>query len=78
MEKYLFEVESHYIRKVIDDFDEDNRILEEDKIFLSKFITYALVNVYLEWIKDNMKSDYKIVINKISKFLAGDFAKFLQ
>ncbi len=48
MEKYLFEVESHYIRKVIDDFDEDNRILEEDKIFLSKFITYALVNVYLE------------------------------
>ncbi len=78
MEKYLFEVESHYIRKVIDDFDEDNRILEEDKIFLSKFITYALVNVYLEWIKDNMKSDYKIVINKISKLLAGNFAKFLQ
>lgn len=77
LEKYLFEVESHYIRFVIDDFDKDNRIPEDDKIFLSKFISYALVNLYLEWIKDNMKSDYKILINKTEKLLAGDFAKFL-
>lgn len=76
IEKCLYKVQKHFISIVIDDFDKENKIQEDNRDFISSFISYAIVGMCLQWIRDGMKEDYLVLISKSAKLLNGNIEKF--
>ena len=68
---YLYKLVYPLIYDVINDKAKDKVVREEDKIFIANFYKYALVSEVLEWIKNDMKEDPQIIVNKTNILLRG-------
>ena len=68
---YLYKLVYPLIYRVVDEKASKYVVTEQDKKFIADFYKYALVNVVLEWIKNDMKDDYKIIVEKVSVLLKG-------
>ena len=77
LEQYLYKVLEHYMASVVADIDRERRISEEDRKFICRFLSYAIVGVILDWINTGMKGDPHALTEKIFKILNGDIQKFL-
>ena len=71
MINYLYKLVYPLIYRVVDEKASKYVVTEQDKKFIADFYKYALVNVVLEWIKNDMKDDYKIIVEKVSVLLKG-------
>lgn len=78
LERYLYEVQCHYLSIVISELDTEKKLLQKDRHFIESFFAYAIVGVILDWIRKGMKEDYKEIVSRIAKLTAGDISKFMQ
>lgn len=51
---------------------------EEQKTFIAKFLTYAIISVSLEWIARGMKEDPAKVADQVNIIIKGDLHKALK
>lgn len=77
IERYLYQIQIHYLELVIRDLDQDRILSVDDKKFIESFIAYAIVGNVLEWIRNGMKADYHLIITRISKITSGDIVKYM-
>ena len=69
MENFLFKLTYDLIRGVVDEQSQGVEITEEDKTFIAEFYKYSFVGILLDWIKQGMSTDYRIIAEKISCLL---------
>lgn len=78
VENYLFKVTYKLMEDVVDEQAEDKSIRDEDKAYIANFYKYGLVGLALEWIKDGMKEDPKIIVDKLSLVVQGNLKEAID
>ena len=76
--RYLYRVTYQLLYNVLEEKAEGMVVREEDKAFIANFYKYALVSEVLEWIKNDMKEDPQVIVNKISILLKGTIDQALN
>ena len=78
IENYLFRLTYDLIRGVVDEKSAGMPISEEDKTFIAEFYKYGFVGVMLDWLKQGMKTDYHLIVEKTSVTLKGNVTQSIQ
>lgn len=78
MENFLFKLTYDLIRGVVDEQSQGVEITEEDKTFIAEFYKYSFVGILLDWIKQGMSTDYRIIAEKISTTMHGNVSNSIQ
>ena len=74
----LFKLNYGLIRGVVDEQSQGVEITEEDKTFIAEFYKYSFVGILLDWIKQGMNADYRIIAEKISTTMHGNVSNSIQ
>ena len=59
------------IYEEIDKISQKENIEEQEKIFITDFYKYAFVAIVLDWIKNDMQEDPKMIVDKVSNLVTG-------
>ena len=78
IENYLFKLTFKLLEDVVEEQAKGMSIRKEDKLFIANFYKYAFVGLMLEWIKDGMKTDPKLIVDKLSIAIQGDVKGALE
>lgn len=78
MERFLFHLTYGLIRGVVDEKSQGVDISEEDKAFIAEFYKYSFVGVMLDWIRQGMTADYRILASKISTTMLGNVSNSIR
>ncbi|MGL4484466.1 MAG: TetR-like C-terminal domain-containing protein, partial [Anaerovoracaceae bacterium] len=76
-ERKLYDAMRYYLGIVIEELDVDKKLKDQEKTFVEDFFAYAIVGIILAWIKNGMKEDHTIIVERIQKLVAGDALKFI-
>lgn len=71
IENYLREPVYVLTYGVVNEEAKTMSVSEEDKQFIALFYQYALIGIVLDWVKNDMKTDYKLHLAKIETILNG-------
>lgn len=71
IENYLYKLTYGLIIDVVEEKAAGASISETDKKFIADFYKYSFVGIMLDWIKQGMKADYQIIVEKISVTVKG-------
>ena len=55
----------------IDKISQKENIEEQEKIFITDFYKYAFVAIVLDWVKNDMQEDPKVIVDKVSDLVTG-------
>ncbi len=66
VENYLYKLTFKLLEDVVEEQAVGMSINKEDKYFIANFYKYGFVGLMLEWIKNDMKQDPKIIVDKLS------------
>jgi hypothetical protein len=75
---YLFSVINDLLMGVINEISSDMSIKIEDKKFMADFYTHAFAGLVIQWMKDGMKEDPKVLIEKLKELIEGNFVIALK
>ena len=78
IENYLFKLTFKLLEDVVEEQAKDMSIRKEDKFFIANFYKYAFVGLMLEWIKNDMKVDPKLIVDKLSIAIQGNIKSALE
>jgi probable dihydroxyacetone kinase regulator len=78
LDMYLYSVTNELLMGVINEISCNMQIEEEDKRFIANFYALAFIGLVIQWMKDEMKEDPKLIIGKLSELIEGNFIKALQ
>ena len=78
IENYLFKVTFKLLEDVVEEQAKDMSVLKEYKYFIANFYKNAFVGLMLEWIKDDMKKDPKLIVDKLSLMIQGNIKEALN
>ena len=78
IENYLFRLTYQLIMGVVEEKSVGVNITQEDKTFISEFYKYGFVGIMLDWIKQGMKADYHVIVEKMSTALKGNITNSIQ
>lgn len=78
VERYLYQVTYQLLLDVVNEEAGDLPIREADKDFIAHFYKYAFVGVMLDWIRDDMKANPNIIVEKLSLLMHGNFSRALE
>ena len=80
VEKYLKPLVDHLIMGVIEEQSGGMRVRDEDKEFIARVYSYIFIGLMLDWIKDDMKEDPALIVNRLALLirdsLAGALSRF--
>ncbi|MDE7341073.1 MAG: TetR family transcriptional regulator C-terminal domain-containing protein [Lachnospiraceae bacterium] len=71
IENYLYKLTYGLIIDVVEEKAAGIQIAEVDKKFIADFYKYSFVGIMLDWIKQGMKADYQIIVEKMSITVKG-------
>ncbi|MBO5994814.1 MAG: TetR family transcriptional regulator C-terminal domain-containing protein [Firmicutes bacterium] len=74
VERYIYRTTEALFISVVEEFDHDNILSDEDKAFIASYYRYAFLGITLNWIEDDMQEDPKDIIEKLSILVKGDLA----
>ncbi|NBK97305.1 MAG: TetR family transcriptional regulator [Erysipelotrichia bacterium] len=77
LEKYLYDVVSDVLLKIIHYEVKDKKISEQTCKILCDFFKYALVGMFLEWIREGMKEKVEDILYKIELVFDGSIEHIL-
>lgn len=77
LETFLYKVVYELLINVVEELPVNEQVQYADKKFIADFYKYGFVGLMLEWIKDGMKEDPRILIAKLEKLISGDIEKAL-
>ena len=77
---YLFSVINGLLMGVINEISSDMIIkIEDNKKFMADFYTHAFAGLVIQWMKDGMKEDPKVLIEeKLKELIEGNFVIALK
>ena len=78
LEEFLYSVSYELIIGVVNELSNNMRINEEDKKFIANFYALAFVGLVVQWIKNGMKENPEVIIEKLSELIDGNFIKALK
>lgn len=78
VENYLYKLTFKLLEDVVEEQAKDMSVLKEDKYFIANFYKYGFVGLMLEWIKDDMKEDPKLIVDKLSLMIQGNIKESLN
>lgn len=78
LDMYLFSVINGLLMGVINEISSDMSIKIEDKKFMADFYTHAFAGLVIQWMKDGMKEDPKVLIEKLKELIEGNFVIALK
>lgn len=78
IENYLFGLTRNLIENVVEEKSVGREISLEDKLFIAGFYKYSFVGIMLDWIKQGMKEEPQILVEKISLTVRGNIANSVR
>lgn len=78
IENYLFKLTYDLIMGVVKEKSAGKNISQEDKVFIAEFYKYGFVGVMLDWIKQGMKADYHVIVDKMCTVLKGTITQSIE
>lgn len=78
LDMYLYSVTNDLLLGVVNEVASGMMVREEDRKFIANFYTLAFTGLVIQWMKDGMKESPKIIIEKLSELIEGNFIKALQ
>lgn len=78
IENYLFRLTYDLIMGVVEEKSAGVNIAQEDKTFIAEFYKYGFVGVMLDWVRQGMKADYHVIVEKMSITLNGNIMRSIQ
>lgn len=73
-ESYLNTLTYGLLERVVEEQAEGMDISSEDKAFIIRLYTYSFVGVMLDWVKNGMKEDPELLVERMSMTLHGSIA----
>ena len=78
MERFLYQLTYGLIRGVVEEQSRGTAVSEEDKSFIAEFYKYSFVGVMLDWIRQGMTADPRVLTGKISAAMRGSIANAIR
>lgn len=78
IESYLFGLTCGLIENVVEEKSVGKNILPEDKLFIAEFYKYSFVGIMLDWVKQGMKEEPQLLVDKISITLQGNISNSVK
>lgn len=78
VEKYLKPLTDNLIMGVIDEQAAQIPVREEDKEFIARVYSYVFIGIMLDWIKDDMKSEPRLIVDKLALLIKDSLADALS
>ncbi len=78
VEKYLKPLTDNLIMGVIDEQSDGITVREEDKKFIARVYSYIFIGIMLDWIKDGMKADPRLMVDKLSILIKDSVSNALS
>ena len=78
MERFLYQLTYGLIRGVVEEQSRGTAISEEDESFIAEFYKYSFVGVMLDWIRQGMTADPRVLTGKISAAMRGSIANAIR
>ncbi len=78
LDMYLFSVINDLLMGVINEISSNMNVKAEDKNFIANFYTHAFAGLVIQWMKDGMREDPKILIEKLRELIEGNFIRALR
>ncbi|MEG0924059.1 MAG: TetR/AcrR family transcriptional regulator C-terminal domain-containing protein [Anaerovoracaceae bacterium] len=78
VETYLYKLIYDLMIGVVEEKSENMSVRDEDKKFIADFYKYALVGLLLDWIKDGMKEDPKVLTDRLVLLVHGNVTEALE
>ena len=78
VEKYVTPLTDNLIMGVIEEESVGMTVREEDKEFIARVYSYVFIGVMLDWIKDDMKADPKLIVDKLAILMKDSLADALR
>ena len=78
MERFLYQLTYGLIRGVVEEQSRGTAVSEEDKSFIAEFYKYSFVGVMLDWIRQGMTADPRVLTEKISAAMRGSIANAIR
>lgn len=78
LEKYIYDIIYDYIYAIVEEEATGMNVKKEDKHFISHFYSVALIAIILEWFRTGMKDDPKVIVDKLSTLVQGNFILALK
>ena len=78
IENYLFALTCDLLMGVVTEKSKDILITEEQKIFIADLYKYSFVGIMLDWIRDDMRADPKVIVNRLGVMLHGSIRAALE
>lgn len=78
LDMYLYAVANEMLMSVINEISCNMKVKEEDKKFIANFYTLAFTGLIIQWMINGMEENPKLIIEKLSELMEGNFIKALQ
>ena len=78
VEKYLVPLTDQLIMGVIAERSAGMTVREEDKQFIAQVHSYSFVGLMLDWIKDDMRAEPELLVNKLALVIQGSISAALE
>ena len=78
VENYLYKLTYELLIGVVREKAEGMSVREEDQEFLATVYKYAFVGLMLDWIKNDMKGDPEVIVDRLAQVMHGNVAAALE
>jgi len=78
VENYLYRLTYQLLIGVVHEQAEGMSVREEDQDFIATVYKYAFVGLMLDWIKNDMKADPAVIVDRLAAVIHGNVAAALE
>ena len=78
VEKYLTPLVDDLLLGVIQEESVGMAVRDEDKQFIAQIYSYILIGVMLDWIKDDMREEPSLLVERLTRLMTGSMAAALS
>ena len=78
VENYLYKLTYELLIGVVREKAEGMSVREEDQEFLATVYKYAFVGLMLDWIKNDMKGNPEVIVDRLAQVMHGNVAAALE
>ncbi len=78
VENYLYKLTYNLMEGVVEEQAQGMSVRAEDKTFIATVYKYVFVGLMLDWIKDNMRGDPALLVDRLDQVIHGSINAALQ
>ena len=78
VENYLYQVTYQLLEDVVEEQAADMSVRPEDKAFIATLYKYMFVGLMLDWVKNDMKSDPQLMVDRLAQVIHGSVRVALE